>query len=86
MRTGSGRCLIVAMRLASLYLPGLARAVRRVQGPRSRTFRKFACYMWEGYTTAHSTRVRHMRHARLEVRAIPSRSSVRVRSNCGAMR
>ena len=27
---------------------------------------KFACYMWEGYTTAHRTRVRHMRHARLE--------------------
>ena len=22
--------------------------------------------MWEGYTTAHRTRVRHMRHARLE--------------------
>ena len=28
--------------------------------------RKFSCYMWEGYTTAHETRVRHMRHARLE--------------------
>ena len=27
---------------------------------------KFACYMWKGYTTAHRTRVRHMRHARLE--------------------
>ena len=27
---------------------------------------KFACYMWEGYTTAHRTRVRHRRHARLE--------------------
>ena len=31
---------------------------------------KFACYMWEGYKntkkTAHRTRVRHMRHARLE--------------------
>ena len=27
---------------------------------------KFACYMWEGYTTAHRTRVTHMRHARLE--------------------
>merc|ERR1712086_176289 len=27
---------------------------------------KFACYMWEGYTTAHRTRVRHMRHVRLE--------------------
>ena len=30
------------------------------------TRQKFACYMWEGYTTAHKTRVRHMRHARLE--------------------
>ena len=30
------------------------------------SLRKFACYMWEGYTTAHRTRVRHMRHARLE--------------------
>ena len=27
---------------------------------------KFACYMWEGYTTAQETRVGHMRHARLE--------------------
>ena len=27
---------------------------------------KFALLMWEGYTTAHRTRVRHMRHARLE--------------------
>merc|ERR1711935_979192 len=34
--------------------------------PNRRSCHKFACYMWEGYTTAHRTRVRHMRHARLE--------------------
>ena len=40
MCTGSGRCLIVAMQMASDYLPRLARAARRVQGPRRGTFRK----------------------------------------------
>ena len=40
MRTRSGRCLVFAMRTASDYLPRLARAARRVQGPRSGPFRK----------------------------------------------
>ena len=40
MRTGSGRCLIFAMQMASDYLARLTRAARRVQGPRSGTFRK----------------------------------------------
>ena len=40
MHTGSGRCSIFAMRTTSNYLPRLASAARRVQGPRSGTFRK----------------------------------------------
>ena len=40
MRTESGRCLIFAMQMVSGYLARLARAARRVQGPRSGTFRK----------------------------------------------
>ena len=32
----------------------------------ARKFACYRCYMWKGYPTAHSTRVRHMRHARLE--------------------
>ena len=40
MRTESGRCLIFAMQMVSGYLARLARAARRVQGPRSSTFRK----------------------------------------------
>ena len=40
MRTGSGRCLIFAMQMASDYLARLTRAARRVQGPRSGTFGK----------------------------------------------
>ena len=40
MHTGSGRCSIFAMRTTSDYLPRLASAARRVQGPRSGTFRK----------------------------------------------
>ena len=40
MRTGSGRCLIFAMQMASDYLARLTRAARRVQGPRIGTFRK----------------------------------------------
>ena len=40
MRTESGRCLIFAMQMVSGYLARLARAARRVQGPRRGTFRK----------------------------------------------
>ena len=40
MRTGIGRCLIFAMQMALDYLARLTRAARRVQGPRSGTFRK----------------------------------------------
>ena len=40
MHTGSGRCSIFAMRTTSNYLPRLASAARRVQGPLSGTFRK----------------------------------------------
>ena len=40
MRTESGRCLIFAMQVVSGYLARLARAARRVQGPRTGTFRK----------------------------------------------
>ena len=36
----SGRCLIFAMQMVSGYLARLARAARRVQGPRTGTFRK----------------------------------------------
>ena len=40
MRTRRRRCLVFATHTASNYLPRLARAARRVQGPRSSTFRK----------------------------------------------
>ena len=40
MRTRRRRCLVFATHTASDYLPRLARAARRVQGPRSSTFRK----------------------------------------------
>ena len=40
MRTRRRRCLVFATHTASNYLPRLARAARRVQGPRTGTFRK----------------------------------------------
>ena len=46
MHTGSGRCSIFAMRTTSNYLPRLASAARRVQGPRSGTFRKLDTETW----------------------------------------
>ena len=48
-------------------LPSKPRRVRFLEPPllASRVDSASSHVMWEGYTTAHRTRVRHMRHARL---------------------
>ena len=67
-REGSETFLIGVIgpaRAQRVSLERLTHTHTRVAIDRVHTVHKFACYMWEGYTTAHRTRVRHMRHARL---------------------
>jgi len=75
MHTGSGRCSIFAMRTTSDYLPRLASAARRVQGPRSGTFRKLDTVVSELYSCKATTRAWGVHGASSNTRGTAWRSS-----------